>query len=103
MQEINAASEEQATGMQQINQAVAQLNAVTQQNASASEQLAATAEEMNAQASQLQQLVSEFKTGQDSEMPNRVNPSPASAKRKSAVTHRDALPALTGAGEFVKF
>jgi aerotaxis receptor len=61
VQEINAASEEQATGMQQINQAVAQLNAVTQQNASASEQLAATAEEMNAQANQLLVSVSQFK------------------------------------------
>ncbi|MHB9050320.1 MAG: methyl-accepting chemotaxis protein [Thiomonas delicata] len=61
VQEINAASEEQATGMQQINQAVAQLNAVTQQNASASEQLAATAEEMNAQASQLQDTMLVFK------------------------------------------
>ncbi|OZB42014.1 MAG: hypothetical protein B7X46_14690, partial [Thiomonas sp. 15-66-11] len=91
------------TGMQQINQAVAQLNAVTQQNASASEQLAATAEEMNTQANQLQQLVSTFKTGQDGDMPNRVNPSPASAKKKSAVTPHDALPALRGAGEFVKF
>ncbi|MDE2129295.1 MAG: methyl-accepting chemotaxis protein, partial [Betaproteobacteria bacterium] len=53
--------EEQATGMQQINQAVAQLNAVTQQNASASEELAATAEEMNAQASQLQDTMLVFK------------------------------------------
>ncbi|SCC91112.1 Methyl-accepting chemotaxis sensory transducer [Thiomonas sp. X19] len=60
VQEINAASEEQATGMQQINQAVSQLNAVTQQNASASEELAATAEEMNAQAQQLQNAVSVF-------------------------------------------
>ncbi|OIQ96801.1 methyl-accepting chemotaxis protein III [mine drainage metagenome] len=66
VQEINAASEEQATGMQQINQAVAQLNAVTQQNASASEQLAATAEEMNAQASQLQDTMLVFKLDAES-------------------------------------
>ena len=61
MQEINAPSEEQATGMQQINQAVAQLNAVTQQNASASEQLAATAEEMNHQADLLQNIMRGFR------------------------------------------
>ncbi|OIQ90421.1 methyl-accepting chemotaxis protein III [mine drainage metagenome] len=61
VQEINAASEEQATGMQQINQAVAQLNAVTQQNASASEQLAATAEEMNQQAGLLQNIMRGFR------------------------------------------
>ena len=61
VQEISAASEEQSTGMQQINQAVGQLNMVTQQNASASEELAATAEEMNAQAQQLLDSVSRFR------------------------------------------
>jgi methyl-accepting chemotaxis protein len=61
VQEITAASEEQATGVGQINAAVNQLNTITQQNASASEQLAATAEEMSGQAEQLQQLVGFFK------------------------------------------
>ena len=61
VQEITAASEEQSTGMQQINQAVAQLSAVTQQNASASEELAATAEEMHAQATALQDSMAGFR------------------------------------------
>jgi methyl-accepting chemotaxis protein len=61
VQEITAASEEQASGVSQINAAVGQLNQTTQQAASNSEELAATAEEMSGQAEQLQQLMSFFK------------------------------------------
>jgi methyl-accepting chemotaxis protein len=60
VQEITAASEEQSTGVGQINGAVGQLSQTTQQNASSSEQLAATAEEMSGQAAQLQQAMSFF-------------------------------------------
>ncbi|GJI93987.1 hypothetical protein RugamoR57_07050 [Duganella caerulea] len=61
VQEITAASEEQATGVDQINSAVGQLSQSTQQNASSSEELAATAEEMSSQAEQLTQTMSFFK------------------------------------------
>jgi len=61
VQEITAASEEQSSGVGQINTAMAQLNQITQQNASSSEELAATAEEMSSQAEQLQQVMSFFK------------------------------------------
>lgn len=61
VQEIAAASEEQNTGLAQINVAMSQVSAATQQSASASEELAATAEEMSGQAEQLQQLMSFFK------------------------------------------
>ncbi len=61
VQEIAAASEEQAGGVKQVNEAVGQVNQATQQSASASEELAATAEEMNGQAEQLQQLMRFFK------------------------------------------
>ncbi|NRR32120.1 MCP four helix bundle domain-containing protein [Oxalobacteraceae bacterium] len=61
VQEITAASEEQASGVGQINSAVTQLSQTTQQNASSSEELAATAEEMSGQAEQLQQTMSFFK------------------------------------------
>jgi methyl-accepting chemotaxis protein len=63
VQEISAASQEQSSGVGQINSAVAQLNQTTQQNAASSEELAATAEEMSSQASQLQQTMSFFRTG----------------------------------------
>jgi methyl-accepting chemotaxis protein len=61
VEEITAASEEQAQGIGQISEAVNQLDRAAQQNASGSEQLAATAEELNGQAMQLQQVMAFFK------------------------------------------
>jgi methyl-accepting chemotaxis protein len=61
VQEIAAASEEQSSGVGQINAAMGQLNQTTQQNAASSEELAATAEEMSSQAEQLQRAMAFFK------------------------------------------
>jgi methyl-accepting chemotaxis protein len=61
VQEIASTSEEQSSGVGQINGAMGQLNQTTQQNASASEELAATAEQLGAQAEQLQQTMTFFK------------------------------------------
>ncbi len=61
VQEITAASQEQSSGVGQINAAVGQLSQTTQQNASSSEELAATAEEMSGQAAQLQQAMAFFR------------------------------------------
>ena len=61
VQEITAASEEQSSGLCQINVSVGQLSQTTQQNASSSEELAATSEQMSDQAEQLQQMMSFFK------------------------------------------
>ena len=60
VQEINAASQEQATGAKQVNKALQQLDQVIQQNASAAEELASTSEELSAQAEQLQASVGFF-------------------------------------------
>jgi methyl-accepting chemotaxis protein len=62
VQEIASASDEQSSGIGQINTAVTQLSQLTQENSSASEELAATAEEMSGQAEQLQELMSFFTT-----------------------------------------
>lgn len=61
VQEIAAASSEQATGVHQINEAIAQVNQTMQHNAAASEELSATSEEMNVQAVHLQESVNYFK------------------------------------------
>ncbi|MFI7587476.1 methyl-accepting chemotaxis protein [Spongisporangium articulatum] len=61
VQEISAASSEQASGASQITTSMSQMNQVTQQNASSSEELAATAEEMTAQTGQLQELMRFFR------------------------------------------
>ena len=63
VQEITAASEEQSSGLAQINGAIAQLSQTTQQNAAGSEELASTAEQMSSQAEELQQAMSFFKIG----------------------------------------
>ncbi|MFO0857223.1 MAG: methyl-accepting chemotaxis protein [Phycisphaerales bacterium] len=59
--EIASASNEQATGISQINEGVSQLDQVTQQNAGNSEELASSAEQMSAQVSHLNSLVGQFK------------------------------------------
>ncbi|MCE1163190.1 MAG: methyl-accepting chemotaxis protein [Thiomonas sp.] len=102
VQEISAATTEQATGMQQINQSVAQLSAITQQNASASEQLAATAEEMNAQATELQMKIGQFKIDAEPSRPVPSIPHSSPSARSRPVMSSPALNAA-GAGDFVKF
>ena len=69
VQEITAASEEQSSGVAQINAAVGQLSQATQQNAAGSEELAATAEEMSGQAEELQSIVSFFKVHEQNRDP----------------------------------
>jgi methyl-accepting chemotaxis protein len=111
VQEITAASEEQSSGVGQINTAMAQLNQITQQNASSSEELAATAEEMSSQAEQLQQVMSFFKVeGGATEVHHKtIVHKPAVAGVKSAATRPVKMAAVSHAAgapneaEFVKF
>jgi methyl-accepting chemotaxis protein len=61
VQEINASSNEQKSGAEQINKAIQQLDTVIQQNSSASEEIASTSEELAGQAEVLKEAVSFFK------------------------------------------
>ncbi len=61
VQEVAAASQEQAAGVIQVNKAITLMDQVTQRNASASEELSSTAEELSAQAEALQDLMDFFK------------------------------------------
>ncbi len=97
VQEITAASEEQSSGVGQINAAVGQLSQTTQQNASSSEELAATAEEMSSQAEQLQQAMSFFKLAGGA--PARVASGPArSASSRKPLPTRKGSASLALAG-----
>ncbi|HET6438720.1 MAG TPA: methyl-accepting chemotaxis protein [Anaeromyxobacter sp.] len=60
VQEVAAASQEQSSGVAQINKAMEQVDQVTQRNASSAEELASTAEEMSSQAEALQELIAFF-------------------------------------------
>jgi methyl-accepting chemotaxis protein len=61
MSEISAASIEQTSGIEQVNQAIAQMDDVTQQNAALVEQAAASAESLEEQAQNLSGTVNTFK------------------------------------------
>ena len=61
--EINAASNEQSSGVEQINTAVQQLNIVVQQNAAGSEELASTAQELASQAVMMSDSVAFLRSG----------------------------------------
>ncbi|WP_146193522.1 methyl-accepting chemotaxis protein [Corticimicrobacter populi] len=61
MGEISAATQEQSSGIEQVNRAVAQMDEVTQQNAALVEEAAAAAGSLESQAQQLRQAVSVFR------------------------------------------
>jgi hypothetical protein len=65
--EIDAASEQQASGIDQINSAIAQMDKNTQQNAAMVEEATAAAESMTEQSRSLTELVRFFKVGESAE------------------------------------
>ncbi|ARP76738.1 methyl-accepting chemotaxis protein [Bordetella genomosp. 6] len=71
MGEISAASEEQSSGIDQVNRAVSQMDEVTQQNAALVEEAAAAAGSLQEQAQRLAEAVAVFKinTGEVIEVP----------------------------------
>ena len=60
VQEISLASQEQRSGVEQINSAILQLNDVVQQNASTSEEMTTSAEQLDSQAHALRELMKQF-------------------------------------------
>ncbi|NMM05780.1 PAS domain-containing methyl-accepting chemotaxis protein [Polaromonas sp.] len=84
MAEITVASQEQTSGIEQINQAITQMDQVTQQNAALVEEAAAAAASLQEQASGLVEGVNVFK--HDKGQPRLV----AGPRRRSASNHRMA-------------
>jgi len=72
MNEISAASQEQTTGIEQVNQAVAQMDQVTQQNAALVEEAAAAAGALEEQAQKLKSVVSVFSLASDGSTPRQL-------------------------------
>jgi methyl-accepting chemotaxis protein len=77
--EIAAASNEQSTGIDQVNQAVTSMDEVTQQNAALVEEAAAAAESLVEQANQLNEAMSVFKLGNQSTSERRMKSNPMRA------------------------
>jgi methyl-accepting chemotaxis protein len=63
MREVTAASQDQTSGISQVNQAVGQMDQVTQQNAALVEEAAAAAQSLEHQAKSLLQTVNVFHFG----------------------------------------
>jgi methyl-accepting chemotaxis protein len=89
VQEIAAASLEQNSGANQVNNAIMQLNTVTQKNAAAAEEMSSSAEEMASQAEQLSELISFYKLSDEKKLTTKL----ASDRGKSLVTKTVNKPA----------
>ena len=63
MGEISAASQEQTSGIEQVNSAITQIDTTTQQNAALVEEAAAAAASLQEQSEQLTQTVGFFRLG----------------------------------------
>ena len=61
MDEISAASQEQSSGIEQVNQAVSQMDEVTQQNAALVQEASSAASSLEEQAAKLESVVSAFR------------------------------------------
>ncbi len=81
--EIAAASQEQSSGSDFINNAIQQLSQLTQQNNSDSEELAANAEELASQAEELRRISNYFKTNEESHHHAALIPEPEPIKPKN--------------------
>ncbi len=75
VQEVSAASSEQANGIEQIRKAVLQLDAVVQKNSASAEESAAMAGELTSQAESLETAVSWFSfEGKERQLPAHASP-----------------------------
>jgi len=97
--EIAAASVEQSSGIDQVNNAITQMDEVTQQNAALVEQAAAAAESLMEQAGNLVESVNGFKTSANessvrSAPAPKVHTSHAASKPKSVAKPISAAPKL---------
>ncbi|WP_343124020.1 methyl-accepting chemotaxis protein, partial [Xanthomonas graminis] len=61
MGEISAASQEQSSGIEQVNQTISRMDEATQQNAARVEEATAAARTLQTQAGQLSATIAEFK------------------------------------------
>ncbi len=71
--EIAAASQEQASGIHQVNKAITQMDEMTQQNAALVEQAASAGESMRVQVQHLNQQVAFFQIGQLAKVTNSAS------------------------------
>jgi methyl-accepting chemotaxis protein len=94
--EIAAASNEQSSGIEQINKAITQMDTVVQMNASLVEEATAAATSMAHQATALAHSVAQFQvldTEGEAELPAFARPEPASEPERARSVERRGAPA----------
>jgi len=91
--EIAVAAKEQTTGIDQVNQAIAEMDKVTQQNAASAEESSSAASELNGQAEELAAMVGAFQLSQGRSA-RTVKPAVHAPARRGALPAR----ATPGAG-----
>jgi methyl-accepting chemotaxis protein len=91
MAEISAASDEQSSGIEQVNRAITQMEQVTQQNAALVGEAAAAAETLKEQSARLAHTVSVFRVGDDRHDPDAPG-GPGHAGEAPRATHMAPLP-----------
>ncbi len=103
--EIAQSSQEQATGLAQVNTAVNQMDQVTQQNAAMVEEATAAAAQLKREAAELEQLVARFDVGDRSSTAPRptVRPVLAEARGDAAALQRKLKVAVNAAPTWDEF
>ncbi|CAN7581474.1 methyl-accepting chemotaxis protein [Bosea sp. LjRoot90] len=86
IQEISAASAEQAHGIDEMSQAVAHLDEMTQANAALAEQSAASAGALSGRISELNTLVASFRTGSNASIATATGSASAGPVARPAAT-----------------
>lgn len=95
MEEIAAASSEQASGVDELNRAISQIDTTTQQNASTVEELASTSDNLSNEAKELTMTVARFKVSQEEqaskgkELPLKKNQARPETDQSSASQFED--------------
>ncbi|MFK5913915.1 MAG: methyl-accepting chemotaxis protein [Woeseiaceae bacterium] len=100
--EIAAASQEQSTGIEEVNKAISQMDEMTQQNAALVEEAASASEAMEEQAKGMIELMDFFDTGEQRAAPTRRAPAssaPAPAATRARAKPARAKPAAKASGD----
>jgi len=97
VQEINASSSEQSSGIDQVTKAITQLDQVIQSNSAATEELSATAEELTSQAEQLLDTASFFRLKESRSGKTIARPTAALQKSKVKAPKRMSTQKSSGA------
>ncbi|EIL92360.1 Cache sensor-containing methyl-accepting chemotaxis sensory transducer [Rhodanobacter fulvus Jip2] len=104
--EIAAASQEQSSGIDQVNRAVMQMDEVTQQNAALVEEASAAARAMQEQANELQRQMTFFRLGEPATAASvsaAPRPRAATAPRRAVAAATPVRAATSTAGAWTEF